>query len=385
LVVSELTGYSFVNPEVRKPYLVPVNIILISIATLMVLLRIYARFIRTCTATIDDWLVIIALFPAIGLTVTVSLAATRYGWSQHIWDYEYEGVDPSKLIQERVISWISQMLYVWSSTLAKLSLLFFYRRIFSTTYIRVFVLGCIYFVLVYFVACFLTLLLECRPLSLYWHILVLPQGTGGVCADEGNLLLASGVVNVIIDWIILLLPIRTALKLHIQWPQKLQVLAVFMAGALVCVSSIIRVTATFTTVRETYDVTWSGYLVWMWIGIEVDVGIICASVPACKSLFKSWRQKLGTIRNLSDRQPSGPDRTIQKTTETIIEGSYVEIIAMKNGDKDFPENWTGGLRSMTTTTAWAGKDEEYDLEYLGDQNPRPVTPKSVLNSASRTR
>jgi hypothetical protein len=41
----------------------------------MVLIRIYARFIRTRTAAIDGWLVIIAPFPATGLTVTVSLAA----------------------------------------------------------------------------------------------------------------------------------------------------------------------------------------------------------------------------------------------------------------------------------------------------------------------
>jgi hypothetical protein len=122
------------------------------------------------------------------------------------------------------------MLYVWSSSLTKLSLLYFYQRIF-TTHLRLFVQGCIYFVWVYFIACFFTLLLECRPLTLYWHILLLPEGTGGVCADEGSILLTARLLNVF--------SMPTVLKLHIGWPQKLQVLGVFMAGTLVCVSSIL--------------------------------------------------------------------------------------------------------------------------------------------------
>jgi hypothetical protein len=364
--------------------LIPVNLILVGTAFLMVLLRIYARFFHTRTAAIDDWLVIIALFPAIGLTVTVSLAARRYGWSQHIWDFQYTGQDPSKLINERAISWASQMLYLWSSSLTKLSLLYFYQRIFTTTHLRRFVQGCIYFVMLYFAACFFTLLFECRPLTLYWHILVLPQGTGGVCVDEGNILLAAGLLNVFIDVVILILPIPTVLKLHIRWLQKLQVLAVFMAGTLVCVSSMIRIAATWTTVRQTYDVTWAGYLVWMWVGIEVHVGIICASVPACKGLFKSWRQKLVTSRGQSDRQASGQG-SIQKTTVTSIEGSYVKIISLKGNDGDTPDNWVGGSKCSLKSKVWAGRDEEYDLEHLGDGNPapHPPSPEPILQKLSR--
>jgi hypothetical protein len=352
----------------------------------VVLIRIYARFIHTHTAAIDDWLAMIALLPAICLTVTISLAVTSYGWSMHIWDFQYSGQDPSKLINERAISWASQMLYLWSSSLTKLSLLYFYRRIFTTTNLRLFVQGSIYFVWLYFGACFLTLLLECRPLTLYWHILILPEGTGGVCADEGNILLAAGLLNVFIDVVILILPISTVLKLHVGWPQKLQVLGVFMTGTLVCVSSMIRIAATWTTVEETYDVTWAGYLVWMWVGIEVDVGLICASVPACKSLFKSWRQKLDTRTSQSDHQDSGLDRSIQKTTVTSIQGSYVKIISVKRDDANTPDYWVGGSKCHLQSIAWAGRDvEEIDLDHLGEGNPypRPTPLEPILRLGSK--
>jgi hypothetical protein len=172
----------------------------------MVLLRLYVRIFQTRSAGIDDWLALTALPPAIALTVTVLLAASHYGWSQHIWDFQYLAVDPAKLIGERAISWTSQMLYVWSSSLTKFSLLYFYRQIFTTTYMRRIVLSTIYFVLVYFTVCFLMLLLECRPLSLYWHIPVLPQGTGGTCANEGDLILPAGIINALINLVFSSLP-----------------------------------------------------------------------------------------------------------------------------------------------------------------------------------
>lgn len=137
--------------------------------------------------------------------------------------------------------------------------------------------------------------------------------------------------------------------------------------------------------EETYDVTWAGYLVWMWIGIGVDVGLICASVPACKSLFKSWRQKMGTSRNLSDRQNSGPDRSIQMTTVTSIQGSYVKIDSLKGDDGNAPDKWVGGSKCHLQSIAWAGRDEVIDLEHLGEGNPypHPTSPEPILRPASR--
>ena len=342
----------------------------------MVLLRLYVRIFQTRSAGIDDWLALIAIPPAIALTATVSLAASHYGWSQHIWDFQYPGVDPGKLIGERAISWASQMLYVWSSSLTKLSILYFYRRIFTSTYMRRIVVSTICFVLVYFMACFLMLLLECRPLSLYWHMLVLPQGTGGTCVNEGDLIVPAGIVNALIDLVILIIPLRSVLRLRLRWSQKLQVLAVFMAGALVCASSAIRVAATWTTIEETYDVTWAGYLVWMWIGIEVDVGLICASVPACKTLFKSWRQKIGTVRGPSNRQPSFPERLGQNSMLTSIAGSYYKILSREERDGDASSERVDRSSSIRSPT-WPRRHEQFPLSELNDDKIQVVRTYSI--------
>jgi hypothetical protein len=66
--------------------------------------------------------------------------------------------------------------------------------------------------------------------------------------------------------------------------------------------------------------------VWMWIGIEVDVGIICASVPACKSLFGVWREKVHTIqsagsRNTPSKMESGGNRSFIEKRRSVCENA----------------------------------------------------------------
>lgn len=362
-------------------------------ATIMVILRVYARFFQTKTAQLDDWLVIAALPPGIVLAVMVVLLAEHHGFDIHIWDFD-PGLNGSNLVTQRLMEWVSEMLYLWSSSLTKLSLLVFYQRIFVERNIRIFTYGFMYFVVCYFVVFFLALLLECRPVSFYWTAMALPQDpNGGKCADESNLLFVSGVVNVFIDVVILILPIPMVLKLKIRLQQKLQVLAVFLAGLTVVASSSIRVAATLTTTRTSYDVTWEGYLVWMWVGIEVDIGLICASVPACRGLLTSWQKKFNS--SLSQQRYSGARNTPSYPQNN---GSSSRAAFKSNGGGSYMEmSETNGLPKTDNLAHWVGStqpgtvgsmrercsdDEEFELEFLGEGHEStraPVPPERVYH------
>jgi len=39
---------------------------------------------------------------------------------------------------------------------------------------------------------------------------------------------------------------------------------------------------------ESYDVTWTGYQIWLWTSIETSLGIVCASGPALKIFFRRY-------------------------------------------------------------------------------------------------
>ena len=152
-----------------------------------------------------------------------------------------------------------------------------------------------------------------------------------------------------------MLPLRTVAKLNIHLCQKVQVLAVFLAGILVVASSAIRILATATTVRS-YDVTWNEYLVRMWVGIEVDVGLIYASVPACKSLFRAWSQKISTNRSMGDpsRSRNTPtpalDTALPNVSASRSKGRFSKFLSLDLEDSEQSRDWKGGSKSAVVSS-----------------------------------
>jgi hypothetical protein len=281
------------------------------------------------------------------------------------------GVNNINLVQQRKMEWTSSMLYLLSSNLTKLSLLWFYRRIFTTEPIRRILLCVTIFVIGYFVTFIGVLLFECRPLNFYWTSSATPT-PNGTCADEASIHLVSGILNVIIDATILVLPLQAVFNLKINRRQKIQVASIFLAGILVVVSSTFRIVETAQTLRS-YDVTWYGNLTWLWICIEVDVGLICASVPACRSLLSVWSEKLTTMQSLGSRNApnSARDNASANTSTSRIQSrsSYAKMDTEKLGRKDNPANWNGAWKEegmSKPSPVRLEKDEEHNLEFLGD-------------------
>lgn len=83
----------------------------------------------------------------------------------------------------------------------------------------------------YLVANHVVLPLYCKPLSYYWtqwHDL-----DGGYCpVDEGNFYLGVGIINMIGDFCILLVPIPAVWKLQMPRGQKIAILFIFLLGSL---------------------------------------------------------------------------------------------------------------------------------------------------------
>ena len=70
--------------------------------------------------------------------------------------------------------------------------------------------------------------------------------------------------------------------------------------------------------------------------------------------------------------------SIQKTTVTGIEGSYVRITSLKGDEGNTTDKWVGGSKCSLKSKAWAEQDEEYDLEHLGEGNPtQPTSPEPI--------
>lgn len=138
-------------------------------------------------------------------------------------------VRPMTVMQQAVVS--TQTIYCPSIGTIKLSIHFFYHRIFripsSTFRCRLLVVGGL--VMIYSVAGIPGAILQCVPLSDLWKP---PTINPPICIHFDALVITVGVVNALTDFAILSLPIPLIWTLQVSKSRKWQLVLVFSLGGL---------------------------------------------------------------------------------------------------------------------------------------------------------
>lgn len=112
------------------------------------------------------------------------------------------------------------------------------------------------------------------------------------------------------DAITYFLPMPTVFtKLTLPLKQRIGLMMIFGVGSLVQAAGVMRIYWTHYVVYETYDVTWDGFLLWIWTAVEVSLGVICGSIPALRSFLipRRLRSTAYGRREISSFGPSQPD------------------------------------------------------------------------------
>ncbi|KAL8828860.1 MAG: hypothetical protein Q9170_006415, partial [Blastenia crenularia] len=168
-------------------------------------------------------------------------------------------------------------MYHTSTTFAKYSILAFYHRIFSvlkfrrTLYIVAGVVTC------YMISVDLVCLFQCTPVHAFWD-----TGVSGQCVNIDRFFLASGSLNVILDFIIFALPIPLLWRLRASFNQKLILTAIFTVAGFVVIVSIVRIIV-LSRIGKT-DLTWNYVNGGIWAETEPSVAVICACLPSLRPL-----------------------------------------------------------------------------------------------------
>jgi hypothetical protein len=101
--------------------------------------------------------------------------------------------------------------------------------------------------------------------------------------------LISAIINTATDFLVVLLPLPTVFAMpDLDRRQKWSLCAIFSLSGLVCVAGVVRTVTLNIILHRTYDTTWEGWWAWIWTAAETYIGIICASIPALKPLFKRY-------------------------------------------------------------------------------------------------
>lgn len=289
-------------------------------------LRIFTRlFTLQKELYLDDYTMALTVLLAIPLTVFAPVL-THYGIGKDIWTLPFDDITNALKY-----FFLAELCYMVDLGLVKISMLCFFLRVFPVRRLQIAIYITMALCTGFSVAFFFATLFQCAPISYAWE-----QWNGekkGRCNDfhlQGYL--AAG-INIFLDLVILLLPLKQIYDLDISKRKRFSVMLMFLVGVIVTIISSFRLKFAVPfrhTTNPTYDYVTLGY----WSVLEVDVGIICACMPSIYQLLKVVWPKLVSRTN---RGKSVPTEKTGRTESTSPFSPKTSVLRHKTYDEF--ESW----------------------------------------------
>ena len=212
---------------------------------------------------------------------------------------------------------------------SKLSILFFFRRVFTTRkrpfHIALVVVGT-YSILVG-VGSTIEFAVQCLPVSFFWERayavtgITPPHPLSGWCMPQDVHIAIPLIANLVSDLFILVLPAIGLWGLQMQKAKKIGIFVAFSVGLFVCIIECVRIYYAFKT-NNSGDETWDNAGVLLWTAVESCVSVMCACISAMAPLLKHAHGKSksnshgpwdfdGSVRSLKSKILVGLPRSIR--------------------------------------------------------------------------
>lgn len=175
---------------------------------------------------LDDWFIVATILLGVADTVLIVEGLTGNGLGRDIWTLTSE-----QITQFGLHMYVIQIMYIARLSALKMSLLFFYLRIFPNSRIRQFLWGTVIFNTGYFMAFSAVGACLCRPVHFYWERWD-GEHLDGTCLDANAIGWANAAVSIILDVWMLALPLSQLGYLKLHWKKKVGVIIMFGVGTL---------------------------------------------------------------------------------------------------------------------------------------------------------
>ncbi|PLB51344.1 hypothetical protein P170DRAFT_474887 [Aspergillus steynii IBT 23096] len=184
-----------------------------------------------------------------------------------------------KDMRKYILGHVGKMVcYATGTMLVKISILLFYHRVFPQK--PILIVSCLIgtIVILYNIALVLVVSLQCIPLSSIW------TDRPGRCIDKSKPTTALAqvapfhtthcAINLFTDVATFAIPIKPVLGLKMRITRKLQVLAAFLLGGIVCVFGVIR-TVVLSRMKPG-DASQGDIFPGIWSVSEMSIGVVAA-------------------------------------------------------------------------------------------------------------
>ncbi|KAF3761233.1 hypothetical protein M406DRAFT_221390, partial [Cryphonectria parasitica EP155] len=262
--------------------------------------RLYAIYLRNDRPKVEEWFIFAALcltYVSLGLQWA---CVTLGGTGRHITDVE--AIDPNSVILTLKLIIPFEALYGITIMLIKFGVLSFYGRMFAlTSWFKLSLRITAATVFLWMASIVLETFLLCRPLAYNWDTSI-----EGVCGDRNAAYVIAGVMNMITDFMVLLLPVPAIWQLKMPTGQKVGLVGVFSMGVLITAISIVRlhslITISFT------DPTWTLPMGLLWTVLEPELAIINANLPFMRRFLAQIIPKAFSLSRSSRGYPTKGSR-----------------------------------------------------------------------------
>ncbi|KAJ5523489.1 hypothetical protein N7513_013033 [Penicillium frequentans] len=280
---------NYVDPVTRGHGVLIVNVVCISLAFVVTILRIYTRLRITSTAGIDDVLIVIGLVFAIAMVAVTSLASEKWGFNRHVWDIP---VTWFPTIEKLNLAF--QLMFSWASGFTKISLLWFCRRLLGAgkgnfvVYNWAYIGSMVFVALSVFMFTFFSIF-QCSPVKAYWEV---EPTYPHKCMNDGDIVFSASVINIFTDFLVTTIPMPLIWSLKLPTRQRLAVISIFGLGVVVNVAGSVRTVYVWKSQIASYDQTWQGWPILIAAAVEISLGLICSSAPALRPLIATFLPRL---------------------------------------------------------------------------------------------
>ncbi|PVI04225.1 hypothetical protein DM02DRAFT_669228 [Periconia macrospinosa] len=286
------------NPQQRGEALITwVGIVGMMIATVLLAIRIYTKAVLVKKMTSDDWCLLLAWIFSIPVQSLIVYRAPAGLIGIHAW--ELTGHQLNTIAK---ITMITTVLYSPATTFAKLSFLCFYLNLNPSTTFRTGVYITMFITVGSCTGIDVALLAACRPFAKNIDVTV----KGGQCLNKGALYIATAILNIVTDILVLVLPIPMVLGLQMARSRKIMLIFLFSLGSITCITSGIRL-ALLPPMLVTKDSSWDTLYPSLWILIEASLFIITGTLPTMRLFLRhiapSWIGDTEATRTVTHREP----------------------------------------------------------------------------------
>ncbi|KAJ4397802.1 hypothetical protein N0V93_002039 [Gnomoniopsis smithogilvyi] len=225
----------------------------------------------------EDWAILAAFLIGLPGTIVICVGTYPNGVGKDVWTLTFD-----QITNFLFFFYITEIQYFINLAALKLSLLLFYLRIFPDLRIRRLLAGTVAFDILFGAAFVGATLFQCVPMDYFWHMW--DGEHQGHCFNINALGWANAGISIAMDFWMLALPLSQLKGLRLHWKKKAGVALMFIVGTFVTVVSILRLQALLAFATST-NFTWDNYNVHFWSTIEINIGIMCACMPAMRQIL----------------------------------------------------------------------------------------------------